>query len=60
MEEPKTVSDPQKQEAKALKTRTQILQLATEAQATFLEMGKLLYEAREEAQWSVLRYESYK
>lgn len=54
------VTGPQEQEKKALKTRTQILQLATEAQATFLEMRKLLYEAREEAQWSVLRYESYK
>lgn len=46
-------------EKTAWHNRLHIMQLARDAQVMFLTMGELLYNARENAEWSHLHYESF-
>jgi len=54
------VSQPTAVEAEALKVKLHIQQLSRVAQFSFLEMGKLLKQARDDAHWSVLSMESFR
>lgn len=57
---PEVIGGPTEKEKQALQTKLHIEQLALKAQVTFLKMGQLLYDARENADWSILKYESFK
>ena len=56
----KPVGDASPSEKKAYKNKQKIEQMALEAEVTFLKMGQLLYNAREQGDWSTLHYESFK
>ncbi|MBU1621862.1 MAG: hypothetical protein KJ604_20595 [Gammaproteobacteria bacterium] len=47
-------------EKNAWEHKVAIEAMAVKAQVLFLDMGKLLYDAREKAEWSILHYESFK
>jgi len=44
----------------AYQNRLHVMQLARGAQAAFLQMGALLYDAREHGEWTILRYETFR
>ena len=56
----KVLQEPTKAEKGAWENRVHIMQLAQSAQSTFLKMGSLMYKAREDADWTILSYESFK
>ena len=54
------VGMPSEAERNALEHKQAIEALAIQAEVMFLKMGQLLYDARVNGEWSILRYESYK
>ena len=54
------VSEPTEGEKTALEHKRLIESMALEAEVMFLRMGQLLYNAREQGEWTMLRYESYR
>lgn len=52
--------DASPQEKEAWEHKQRIEAMAVEAEVMFLMMGQLLYDARVNGEWSVLRYDSYK
>lgn len=57
VEDPTDMPEPEKT---AWHNRLHIMQLARDAQVMFLKMGELLYNARENGEWSHLHYETFK
>ena len=51
---------PTEAEEKAHQTKLHIQQIAREAGVSFLKIGALLYKAQEDADWSILGYESFR
>ncbi len=54
------VGPPTVTEKKALKHKKLIEAMALEAEVMFIRMGQLLYQAREDGEWSILHHESFK
>lgn len=55
----KVIGQPSEGEKTAFERRLHIMQLAQGAQSMFLKMGALLYQVREEGEWSIMNYESF-
>lgn len=55
-----TVQEGSEHEKKAFERQLEIKQLALGAESIFLQMGQLLYDAREAADWTTFRYDNFK